>query len=60
ENNAGFAGAILDPCYHLACDTLTNIHLFGYENLVQAAAYGLEYLGQHANLSGYLYPNGRP
>ncbi|CAF3876107.1 unnamed protein product [Rotaria sp. Silwood2] len=59
ENNAGFAGAILDPCYHQACDTLANIHLFGYENLVQAAAYGLEYLGQHSNLAEWLYPNGR-
>ncbi len=59
ENNAGFAGAILDPCYHLACDTLANIHQFGYEKLVQAAAYGLEYLGQHQNLSQWLYDNGR-
>ncbi len=60
ENNAGFAGAILDPCYHQPCDTLMNIHLYGYEKLVQAAAYGLEYLGQHDNLLGWLYPNGRP
>jgi hypothetical protein len=59
ENNAGFAGAILDPCYHLACDTLVNIHLFGYEKLIQTAAYGLEYLGQHNNLSNWLYPDGR-
>jgi Zn-dependent M28 family amino/carboxypeptidase len=59
ENNAGFAGAILDPCYHLACDTLVNIHLFGYEKLIQTAAYGLEYLGQHGNLSNWLYPSGR-
>ncbi|CAF3463202.1 unnamed protein product [Rotaria sp. Silwood1] len=57
ENNAGFAGAILDPCYHQACDTLANIHQFGYEKLIQAAAYGLEYLGQHPNLSEWLYPN---
>ena len=59
ESNAGFAGAILDPCYHQACDTLTNIQQFGFEKLVQAAAYGLEFLGQHQNLSGWLYPNGR-
>lgn len=59
ENNAGFAGAILDPCYHLACDTVTNIHLYGYEKLVQGAAYGLEYLGRHENLHQWLYPNGR-
>lgn len=57
--NAGFAGAKLDPCYHQACDTLANIHLFGYEKLVQAAAYGLEYLGQHDRLRDWLYPAGR-
>ena len=28
--------------------------------MVQAAAYALEYLGQHQNLTGYLYPAGRP
>ena len=59
SENAGFAGAILDPCYHLACDTIANIHQYGYEKLIQSAAYGLEYLGQHANLTGWLYPNGR-
>lgn len=59
ENNAGFAGAILDPCYHQPCDTLANIQQFGYENLVQAAAFGLEYLGRHSNLTAWLYPNGR-
>ncbi|CAF1395782.1 unnamed protein product [Adineta ricciae] len=56
EENAGFAGAILDPCYHLSCDTLVNIHLYGYEKLVQAAAYGLEYLGQREDLKTWLYP----
>lgn len=59
ENNAGFAGAILDPCYHLACDTIANIHQYGYEKLIQTAAYGLEYLGQHQDLEQWLYPNGR-
>lgn len=59
EENTGFAGAILDPCYHLACDTVANVHQFGYERLIQAAAYGLEYLGQHPNLTQFLYPNGR-
>ncbi|CAF0863765.1 unnamed protein product [Rotaria sordida] len=59
ENNAGFAGAILDPCYHQPCDTLANIHQFGYEKLIQAAAYGLEYLGQQPNLLEWLYPNGQ-
>lgn len=59
ENNAGFAGAILDPCYHLPCDNLANVQQFGYEKLVQAAAYGLEFLGQQQNLLQWLYPNGR-
>jgi Zn-dependent M28 family amino/carboxypeptidase len=57
ENNAGFAGAILDPCYHQACDTLANINQVGYIKIVQAAAYGLDYLGQNQNLSQWLYHN---
>ncbi|UJR32603.1 hypothetical protein I4U23_020063 [Adineta vaga] len=57
ENNAGFAGAILDPCYHQPCDTLANIHLYGYEKLIQGAAYGLEYLGQQGDLKKWLYPS---
>lgn len=60
QENGGFAGAILDPCYHLLCDNINNVQKFGYERLVQAAAFGLEYLGQQKNLSQWLYPNGRP
>jgi Zn-dependent M28 family amino/carboxypeptidase len=60
ENNAGLAGAALDPCYHQECDTLANINQFAYEKIVQATAYVLEYLGQHENLTQWLYPNGRP
>jgi Zn-dependent M28 family amino/carboxypeptidase len=57
--NAGFSGAILDPCYHLACDHIDNIHQYGYEKLIQAAAYGLEYLGRKPNLRQWLYPTGQ-
>jgi Zn-dependent M28 family amino/carboxypeptidase len=59
KGRGGLAGAILDPCYHKACDTVDNIDQFGYEKMVQAAAYMVEYLGQHSNLTGWLYPTGR-
>ncbi|CAF3227333.1 unnamed protein product [Rotaria socialis] len=55
----GLAGAILDPCYHKACDTTDNINQLGYEKMVQAAAYMLEYLGRLDDLPTWLYPNGR-
>jgi Zn-dependent M28 family amino/carboxypeptidase len=60
QGQGGFAGAILDPCYHKACDTVDNINQLGYERMVQAAAYMLEYLGQKDDLPAWLYPNGRP
>ncbi|CAF1616537.1 unnamed protein product [Adineta ricciae] len=49
-----------DSCYHKACDSIHNINVFAYARMVQAAAYALEYLGTHQNLTGYLYPAGRP
>ncbi|CAF2045661.1 unnamed protein product [Rotaria magnacalcarata] len=55
----GLAGATLDPCYHKACDTSDNINQLGYEKMVQAAAYILEYLGRLDDLPTWLYPNGR-
>lgn len=55
----GFAGAILDPCYHLSCDTVENINHFAYEKMTQAAAYILESLGRESDLAKLLYPNGR-
>ncbi len=56
----GIAGAIQDPCYHQACDSIQNINVFAYEKMVQAAAYVLEYLARQDNLNGWLYPDGRP
>lgn len=56
----GLAGAIQDPCYHKACDTLKNIDQFGFLKMVQAAAYMLEHLGQKQDLTSWLYPEGRP
>ena len=52
----GLAGAILDPCYHKACDTVDNINQFAYQKMVQAAAYMLEYLGRRDDLATWLYP----
>jgi Zn-dependent M28 family amino/carboxypeptidase len=59
QGRGGLAGAILDPCYHRACDTVDNIDQFGYEKMVQAAAYILEYLGRINDLQAWLYPVGR-
>ena len=55
----GFAGAILDPCYHLSCDTMDNINRYAYEKMTQAAAYILESLGRESDLEKLLYPTGR-
>ncbi|CAF1487581.1 unnamed protein product [Rotaria sordida] len=56
----GIAGAIHDPCYHQACDSIQNINVFVYEKMVQAAAYVLEYLARQDDLKQWLYPEGRP
>ena len=56
----GSAGVMQDPCYHQLCDSIQNIDVFGYEKMVQAAAYVLEYLGRQDDLRTWLYPNGRP
>ncbi|CAF1616541.1 unnamed protein product [Adineta ricciae] len=60
QGAGGIAGAIQDPCYHQACDSIQNINPFAYEKMVQAAAYALEYLARQGDLQTYLYPNGRP
>ncbi|CAF1027152.1 unnamed protein product [Adineta steineri] len=59
EGRGGLAGAKVDPCYHLDCDTIKNIDKFGYFKMSQAAAYMLEYLGRKNDLVNYLYPSGR-
>lgn len=59
QGKGGIAGAIHDPCYHQACDSIQNINQFGYEKLVKAAAYALESLGRNDNLTEWLYPQGR-
>ena len=53
----GVPGINHDPCYHQACDSIQNINVFGYEKMVQAAAYALEFLGQEEDLKGWLYPS---
>ena len=60
QGMGGIAGAIRDPCYHQACDSIQNINAFALEKMVQAAAYALEYLARQDDLMGWLYPNGRP
>ena len=60
QGQGGFAGAIHDPCYHQACDTVDNIDQYAYEKMTQAAAYMLESLGREADLATLLYPEGRP
>ena len=56
QGKGGIAGAINDPCYHQACDSLANINPLVLEKLTQGAAYVLEFLGTHADLYSYLYP----
>ncbi len=53
----GIAGIIQDSCYHRACESIENINVVGYEKLVQAAAYVLEYLGWQDDLKTWLYPS---
>ncbi|CAF4940826.1 unnamed protein product, partial [Rotaria magnacalcarata] len=55
QGSGGMAGIIHDPCYHAECDTIQNINVFGYEKMVQAAAYALEFLGRHDDLKSWLY-----
>ncbi|CAF3116682.1 unnamed protein product [Rotaria sp. Silwood2] len=57
QGMGGIAGAIHDPCYHRACDSIQNINVFAFEKMVQAAAYVLEYLGRQDDLKQWLYPN---
>ena len=56
KDMGGIAGAIHDPCYHQACDSIQNINVFAYEKMVQAAAYVLEYLARQDDLNDWLYP----
>ncbi|CAF1446827.1 unnamed protein product [Rotaria sp. Silwood1] len=56
QGMGGIAGAIHDPCYHRACDSIQNINVFAFEKMVQAAAYVLEYLARQDDLKGWLYP----
>jgi hypothetical protein len=60
QGEGGIVGAILDPCYHQACDSIQNINQFAYEKMVQAAAYTLEFLARQDDLKTWLYPEGRP
>ncbi|CAF3316472.1 unnamed protein product [Rotaria sp. Silwood2] len=57
QGMGGIAGAIHDPCYHRACDSIQNINVFAYEKMIQAAAYVLEYLARQDDLKGWLYPS---
>jgi len=52
----GTADASQDPCYHKACDSIQNINVAGYEKMVQAAAYVIEFLARKPDLKAWLYP----
>ncbi|CAF3820823.1 unnamed protein product [Adineta steineri] len=60
QGMGGIAGALYDPCYHMACDSIQNINVFAFEKMVQAAAFMLENLARQDDLIQWLYPNGRP
>ena len=44
----GSAGALYDPCYHKACDTLNAVNRAGFDELADAAAHGIIMLGDAA------------
>jgi len=50
----GIVGAILDQCYHRACDTIGNIHWGVYTNMTQSAAYVIEKMALMPNLRQFL------
>ncbi|CAF4043812.1 unnamed protein product [Rotaria sp. Silwood2] len=56
QGMGGIAGAIHDPCYHQACDSIQNVNIFAYEKMIQAAVYALEYVARQDDLKGWLYP----
>lgn len=50
----GVANEPNDQCYHLACDSISNIHWAVYTNMTQSAAYVLEKLAFQQDLRQYL------
>ncbi|CAF0859958.1 unnamed protein product [Adineta steineri] len=56
SNLGGTSGIRQDRCYHLACDTTTNINQFALDIMMQAAAYSVESMGQQSDLKSWLYP----
>ena len=59
QGMGGIVNAIYDPCYHELCDSIQNINVYGYEKMIEGAAYMLEYLARKNDLQSWLYPNGR-
>ncbi|CAF4194055.1 unnamed protein product [Rotaria sp. Silwood2] len=57
QGQGGTADASQDPCYHKACDSIQNINVAGYERMVQAAAYVIEFLARQTDLKAWLYPS---
>ncbi|CAF5038343.1 unnamed protein product, partial [Rotaria sp. Silwood1] len=57
QGQGGTADASQDPCYHKACDSIQNINVAGYEKMVQAAAYVIEFLARQTDLKAWLYPS---
>jgi len=51
----GFANAAYDPCYHLSCDTTSNIDEGVLEDMAKGAAYVVQKLAQLDGLLAYLY-----
>ncbi|CAF3588006.1 unnamed protein product [Adineta steineri] len=59
QGMGGIPDILEDPCYHKACDSIENINIFGYEKMIKAAAYGLEFLGRQEDLRTWLYPSSK-
>jgi len=50
----GFANTQLDPCYHIACDTIDNINEASLEQMASAGAYVIQKTAQMSNLREFL------
>lgn len=54
QSYGGLANAAYDPCYHLACDTVSNIDKAVYGDMGKAAANALEMLAMQEDLVHFL------
>eukprot|EP01080_Neovahlkampfia_damariscottae_P000389 gene389-6803_t len=54
KKSGGIAGIAFDPCYHQACDSISNINRLGIEEMASNAANAIAFFATHPDLSGFL------